>query len=171
MFAFDMWHLLLMSMELHRLHQVDLVIIYIQSIDPRVYTLVKEYAMEDWVEIRYSLHMPENLQGLSYNPNAETTWNNQLVNFHDCLYEFRESAEFIAFPDWDDLLLAGGADKNLGSSIRPLGQLLEELALQEPTVASFMYYRTSGYYKKLGKSLNRRTCYLFNHYTHQFHEF
>jgi hypothetical protein len=30
MFAFDQWHLLVTAMELHRIHNVDLVIAYVQ---------------------------------------------------------------------------------------------------------------------------------------------
>ena len=44
------------------------------------------------------------IDSLNFNPNSETSWQNQLVNFQDCLYEYRESADFIAFPDWDDFM-------------------------------------------------------------------
>jgi hypothetical protein len=36
MFAFEQWHLFITAMELHRIHQVDLVVIYVQSVDSQV---------------------------------------------------------------------------------------------------------------------------------------
>lgn len=38
-------------------------------------------------------------------PNAETERGNHLAIYQECLYEFRESAEFIAFVDWDDFFV------------------------------------------------------------------
>lgn len=149
MFAFDMWHLFIINMELMRLHSIDLVVIYIQSVDLQVSKLVQYYVDEGWAIIQPSLRMPDNVEGFAYNPNTETTWNNQLVNFHDCLYEFRESASFISFPDWDDLIFAGGADTNL-KMVKPLASIFYKLKKQEPKAASFIFQRTGGYLKKLG---------------------
>lgn len=38
-------------------------------------------------------------------PNAETERGNHLAIYQECLYEYRESAEFIAFVDWDDFFV------------------------------------------------------------------
>lgn len=38
-------------------------------------------------------------------PNSETERGNHLAIHQECLYQFRESAEFVAFPDWDDFLI------------------------------------------------------------------
>lgn len=76
-------------MELHRAHGVQLVTVYIQSIDSVVFDLVKRYEREGLVIIRASLRMPARLQTLDYEPNTETVWNNQVVNFQDCLHEFK----------------------------------------------------------------------------------
>lgn len=122
-------------MELHRIHKIDLVVIYIQSIDYQVYNLIKRYQMDRLVEIRGSISMPQ-LDTMAYNPNSESQWNNQLVNFGDCLYEFRDSAEFIAFPDWDDLMIT--------NNFIPLIELMEKLIIDFPKVGSFIYPRYVG---------------------------
>jgi hypothetical protein len=105
MFVFDQWHLFVTSMELHRAQGVDLVVAYVQSVDLVIHQLMQAYERAGLLRFKPSLYMPNTLPGLGYDPNTETTWNNQLVNFHDCLYEYRESAEFIAFPDWDELMV------------------------------------------------------------------
>ena len=77
-------------MELHRAQAVDLVVIYVQSVDEHVFELIKHYEMDGMVTIRVSLRMPT-VNTLDYDPNTETVWNNQVVNFQDCLYEFKAS--------------------------------------------------------------------------------
>lgn len=76
-------------MELHRIHHVDLVVVYIQSVDVNVYELIKLYQVEGILEIRASLLMPSALDTLDYNPNDETQWNNQVIIVPD---------SFIAMP-------------------------------------------------------------------------
>ncbi|KAI1709434.1 glycosyltransferase family 92 domain-containing protein [Ditylenchus destructor] len=147
-FAFDQWHLLITAMELHRIHEVDLVVIYIQSIDEAVFELVKQYKLSGIVEIRPSMTMPYKLDTLDYNPNAETQWNNQVVNFQDCLYEFRESAEYIAFPDWDDLMATPG--------FKPLPGVLKSLSERMPIVGSFVYARYTGAFESLTNMTRKR---------------
>ncbi|KAI1697263.1 glycosyltransferase family 92 domain-containing protein [Ditylenchus destructor] len=141
MFVFDQWHLFLTGMELYRALNVDLVVIYIQSVDIPIYGLMEAYKSDGLVIFRPSLRMPEKVPELGYNPNAETTWNNQLINFHDCLYEFRESAEFIAFPDWDELMVT--------PRLRPVLSIFRDIVKEEPNVASFIYERMAGSMTKL----------------------
>jgi hypothetical protein len=83
-------------MELHRAHGVQLVVVYVQSVDSRVFELVKRYVGSEELErdllmvtIRTSLRMPSGLHTLDYDPNTETIWNNQVINFQDCLHEFK----------------------------------------------------------------------------------
>uniref|UniRef100_A0A915ED63 Glycosyltransferase family 92 protein n=1 Tax=Ditylenchus dipsaci TaxID=166011 RepID=A0A915ED63_9BILA len=125
----------------YRLYKVDLVVIYIQSVDLKVYRLMKYYKSDGLVQFRHSLRMPEKLLTLNYNPNAETTWNNQLINFNDCLYEFRESADFIAFPDWDELIVT--------EQMKPLANIFQEIVNEIPNAASFLFERTTGSMQKL----------------------
>ena len=81
--------------------------------------------------------MPTQVPTLGYNPNTETHWSNQLVNFHDCLYEFRENTEFIAFPDWDDLMQTPGFE--------PMPSVFQRLASEMPNTAAFSISRYIGY--------------------------
>lgn len=41
---------------------------------------------------------------LLYDPNEEIDVVNQVLNFDNCLYEYKDSAEFMAFVDFDDLI-------------------------------------------------------------------
>ena len=70
--------------------------------------------------------------------------NNQLINFHDCLYEFRESTEFIIFPDWDELMIQPSAEQ------RPLVNVFRALEAKYPRAASFIYQRVEGQISTLG---------------------
>ncbi|KAL3115580.1 hypothetical protein niasHT_014257 [Heterodera trifolii] len=120
-FLFEQWHLLLTSLELHRLHRVDLVLVHVLSVHPSVFSLLRLYEKEGFVWVRPSLQLPSAESGNSptFDANSETLWNNQLVNFHDCLYTFKESSAFIAFPDWDDLLLTPSPSAFLSSTSFP----------------------------------------------------
>ncbi|KAL3124894.1 hypothetical protein niasHT_001787 [Heterodera trifolii] len=118
-FLFEQWHLLLTSLELHRLHRVDLVLVHVLSIHPSVFSLLRLYEKEGFVWIRPSLQLPSAVESdnlPTFDANSETLWNNQLINFHDCLYTFKESSAFIAFPDWDDLLLTPSPSAFLSST-------------------------------------------------------
>ena len=57
LFAFDQWHLFITSMELYRVHRVDLVIVYIQSVEAQVFHLIKAYEKSGLVQIRPSLEV------------------------------------------------------------------------------------------------------------------
>uniref|UniRef100_A0A915NCB5 Glycosyltransferase family 92 protein n=1 Tax=Meloidogyne floridensis TaxID=298350 RepID=A0A915NCB5_9BILA len=86
--------------------------------------------------------MPSTNTELDYNPNSETSWQNQLTNFQDCLYEFKESAEFIAFPDWDDFFFT--SNYNI-----PYYPILQKFAEQNPKVNTFIIDRYMGYHESL----------------------
>jgi hypothetical protein len=57
-----------------------LTLVYIQSVDPTVFHLIKLYEQSGIIQIRPSLQMPI-VETLGYNPNSETSWQNQLTNF------------------------------------------------------------------------------------------
>ncbi|KAH7718557.1 Protein F59C6.8 [Aphelenchoides avenae] len=104
MFAFEAWKLLLVSVELYRALGADLIVAYVESVLDPLLALMQQYEADGMLSIRHSLVMPS-VPTMDRDPNSETEWGNQLAVFQECLYEFRESAEFIAFPDWDDLLV------------------------------------------------------------------
>jgi hypothetical protein len=76
-------------MESNRLLGADLVIGHVQSLHPSLLPLLQLYEQDGLLQIRPSLRMPQS-DTLAFDPNEETLWNNQLVNFHECLYEFKE---------------------------------------------------------------------------------
>jgi len=149
MFLFEQWHLFVTNMELLKLAQVELVVVSVQSVDERIFSLLRYYQLDGVVTLRASLELPSNVESLDFNPNAETMWNNQLVNFHDALYEFRYSADFIAFPDWDEFIVT--ADSS------PLPNVFSQLIQSNPSVAVFYYERSMGVMPSLGQCLC--SCY------------
>ncbi|KAE9546376.1 hypothetical protein FO519_010412, partial [Halicephalobus sp. NKZ332] len=56
-----------------------------------------------------------------------------MTNSHECLYEFKDSAEFIAFTDWDDVLISPKS----GSFVSQL----QRIAKLNPFTASFSITR------------------------------
>jgi hypothetical protein len=62
----------------------------------------------------------------------------------DCLYEFRENAEFIAFPDWDDLMFTK-------SYKIPYYQVLRSITHKNKKIAGFIVDRYMGYRESLGE--------------------
>jgi hypothetical protein len=64
------------------------------------------------------------------------------VNFQECLYEFRESADFVAFPDWDDLMMT--------PNFQPLPSALNKLREKFPFSCAFTYPRYIGAIQTLG---------------------
>uniref|UniRef100_A0A915PGP0 Glycosyltransferase family 92 protein n=1 Tax=Meloidogyne floridensis TaxID=298350 RepID=A0A915PGP0_9BILA len=148
MFLFEQWHLFLATMESNKLLGADLIIAHIQSIITELIPLLKIYENEGILQIRSSLRMPDNQkQNLLFNPNEETLWNNQLINFHECLYEFKESAAFIGFPDWDDILISPSAI--------PFTKGLMDFSMANPQVAAFLPKRYPGQIEILEKLLSR----------------
>ncbi|KAI1705010.1 glycosyltransferase family 92 domain-containing protein [Ditylenchus destructor] len=85
---------------------VNLVVTHVNSAHPAVFDLMKIYEGEGILSVRTAIKFPYVSKEMPYNPNAETEFSHQLALGHDCFYEFRESAEFIALLDWDDLLIA-----------------------------------------------------------------
>ena len=70
---------------------------------------------------------------MPYDADSQTEYSNQMTNSHECLYEFKESADFIAFTDWDDVLLG----PRLGSFYVGFNNVLE----LNPLAASFSVTR------------------------------
>lgn len=82
-------------MEANRLLGADLVIAHVQSLIPSILPLLRLYELEGLLQIRSSLRMPNKVPGMEFDPNEETLWNNQLANFQECLYEFKQRFQTI----------------------------------------------------------------------------
>uniref|UniRef100_A0A915EQR5 Glycosyltransferase family 92 protein n=1 Tax=Ditylenchus dipsaci TaxID=166011 RepID=A0A915EQR5_9BILA len=74
-FAFEKWQLLITALEVYR---------YLQPYGRNQLSLPQKYELRSNTQLEYS---------------------GQLILAHECFYEFRESAKFIALMDWDDLLI------------------------------------------------------------------
>ncbi|CAD5225581.1 unnamed protein product [Bursaphelenchus xylophilus] len=104
MFMFENWQLFITSIELYRYYGADLMVTYIESALSDIYRILLAYEREGFVKIRKAtrLFQPPDLD---YDPNSENEWYNQDFSYNSCLYEFKESAEFMMIADWDDVLI------------------------------------------------------------------
>uniref|UniRef100_A0A914HXF7 Glycosyltransferase family 92 protein n=1 Tax=Globodera rostochiensis TaxID=31243 RepID=A0A914HXF7_GLORO len=139
-FFFEQWHMFITAMELYRLQRVDTVVAYIMSVHPAIYELMQMYARDGLLKVRANMEMPSDTAhgtATRYNPNSETEWNNQVVDLHDCLYEHRDGAEFIAFLDWDDLLIS--------PTFKPLPGVFRKFAAYNADSATFLVARYQSY--------------------------
>ncbi|KAE9554113.1 hypothetical protein FO519_002650 [Halicephalobus sp. NKZ332] len=136
MIAFDDWALLLFVMETFRLHGGDLVVAYVNCALKQSMELMKLYEKEGLMAIRHGYKAPQmngQSYSLPYDPDSETEYSHQMTNSHECLYEFKDSAEFIAFTDWDDVLISPKS----GSFVSQL----QRIANLNPFAASFSITR------------------------------
>ncbi|KAI6185643.1 Glycosyltransferase family 92 protein [Aphelenchoides besseyi] len=130
MFNYERWQSGLAALEFYKFHGVDLMVIPIMSVIKEMYTILREYETEGSVRLKRAAMVP-NIAELDYNPNSEVDWFNQVLNFDECLYEYRESAEFIAFADLDDLMIPRNS-LNLYTE-------MTQLAAANPHLASFEF--------------------------------
>uniref|UniRef100_A0AC34F9I3 Glycosyltransferase family 92 protein n=1 Tax=Panagrolaimus sp. ES5 TaxID=591445 RepID=A0AC34F9I3_9BILA len=68
-----------------------------------------------------------------YDPDTQTEYANQMTNSHMCLYEFKESAEFIAFTDWDDVLVG----PNFGQTLATFADSFHKLSVAYPFAVAY----------------------------------
>lgn len=90
--------------------KVDLIVIPLFSALKSVFELIKAYEEDGIVRIKPGIKFPYSYEYMRYNPNMETEFNAQILMAHDCFYEYRESADFIALLDLDDLLITTNFD-------------------------------------------------------------
>lgn len=65
--------------------------------------------------------------------NCVLEWFNQDATYNSCLYEFKDSAEFILISDWDDVLVP--------NSHNNYGDEFEWLREMHPQAAAFIFQR------------------------------
>uniref|UniRef100_A0A914HTJ5 Glycosyltransferase family 92 protein n=1 Tax=Globodera rostochiensis TaxID=31243 RepID=A0A914HTJ5_GLORO len=103
-FAFEKWQLLLTAMEVYKALGVDLVVMHIVSALSAVIKLINAYEAEGRLAVRKGFKLPI-LRAMNFDPELQIEYSGQLAMAHECFYEFRESAKFIALLDLDDLLV------------------------------------------------------------------
>ncbi|KAI1700809.1 glycosyltransferase family 92 domain-containing protein [Ditylenchus destructor] len=128
-FAFEKWQLLVTALEVYKLLKVDLVVAHVNSVLTPIFRLMKEYERDGILAIRPGIRLPY-LKNMNYDPNTEIEYSGQLMLAHECFYEFRESAEFIALLDWDDLMIT--------TQYPSLGKAFHEAALHFPQAPYFL---------------------------------
>ncbi|CAL2046449.1 unnamed protein product [Caenorhabditis brenneri] len=141
-FVAEQWQIFLMQVHVaHRfgghLH------IYLTSIIESFFHLVQEYERLGYLTIDYWLRMKFQKSETPYfEPNGHVEWRNQAGAQIDCLLQYKEAAEFIAFFDLDDILFP----KNYPT-------YLEEFRaewLVDPTSNSIYYGRREHEFVKAG---------------------
>ena len=61
---------------------------------------MRRYEAEGLLAVRPGVRFPFDHETMPFDPNAETEFSGQILCAHECFYEFRESADFIALIDW-----------------------------------------------------------------------
>uniref|UniRef100_A0A914Y4A0 Glycosyltransferase family 92 protein n=1 Tax=Panagrolaimus superbus TaxID=310955 RepID=A0A914Y4A0_9BILA len=145
MIAFDDWALLLVALETFRFYGGDLMVAYVECALKEVVDLMKLYESEGILKIQHA-YKSSDTPNIPYDSDGQTEYANQMTNSHLCLYEFKESAEFIAFTDWDDILI--GPRTNFGLNFGKFVDGFRQLSLSHPFAAAFSIPRFSSFIKK-----------------------
>uniref|UniRef100_A0A914Q703 Glycosyltransferase family 92 protein n=1 Tax=Panagrolaimus davidi TaxID=227884 RepID=A0A914Q703_9BILA len=147
MIAYDDWALLLVALETFRFYGGDLMVAYVECALKEVLDLMKLYESDGILKIQHA-YKSSDTPNIPYDSDGQIEYANQLTNSHQCLYEFKESAEFIAFTDWDDILI--GPRINSGFGKFPDG--FRQLSLKHQFAAAFAIPRFQTNMKKTFQS-------------------
>ncbi|CAD5224986.1 unnamed protein product [Bursaphelenchus xylophilus] len=107
-FYFENWQVLLVLFEIYRHHGVDQFVLPIISITEKIYEFLERYKNYIILRLKKGFLLPE-IKGLP-NPNFETDSLNLILSSNECLFEYRNSAEFLIFADTDDLILPNSGE-------------------------------------------------------------
>ncbi|KAI6237970.1 Glycosyltransferase family 92 protein [Aphelenchoides besseyi] len=139
MFYFENWQIALASLELYRHFGVSFFNIPIISVIGDLYKVLKSYEDKGFVRLSHGVLMPEEMEGLNYNPNSEVKFFNQVISNSECLFEYRDHSDFMLFVDFDDILIPRLTNKLVKEVIyhqklHPLGAAFEFLLAQSSVV-------------------------------------
>ncbi|KAF1757341.1 hypothetical protein GCK72_013796 [Caenorhabditis remanei] len=103
-FAAEQWQMFVMHV--HAANQFGGHLhIYLTSIIESYYELMKVYEKLGYITMDYWLRMKfMNTKTPYFEPNGNVEWRNQAGAQTDCLLQYKEAAEYIAFFDMDDIL-------------------------------------------------------------------
>ncbi|CAD5227513.1 unnamed protein product [Bursaphelenchus xylophilus] len=104
MFYYENWQIALTSLELYLHHGMDLFVIPIISVIEQLHIILKHYETLGYVRLKKGIVLPRVPEFL-YDPNAKTDSLNMMPSQTECLYEYREAADFIIFGDIDDVII------------------------------------------------------------------
>lgn len=100
---FENWQLLISSIEIYKHYGADLIVTYLDSLLTGIYTILRAYEAEGLLMLKPAVRFIKP-HDIPYDPNSENEWYNQDTTYNSCLYEFKESAQFILIADWDDVI-------------------------------------------------------------------
>uniref|UniRef100_A0A8R1DUU0 Glycosyltransferase family 92 protein n=1 Tax=Caenorhabditis japonica TaxID=281687 RepID=A0A8R1DUU0_CAEJA len=103
-FVAEQWQMFLMHV--HTAHRFGGHLhVYITSIVRSYFDLMKEYERQGYMTMDFWLRMKfANSETPYFEPNGNIEWRNQASAETDCLLQYKEAAEYIAFFDMDDIL-------------------------------------------------------------------
>ncbi|CAB05705.2 Glycosyltransferase family 92 protein [Caenorhabditis elegans] len=103
-FAAEQWQMFLMHVHVANRFGGHLHI-YLTSIIESYFKLMKEYERQGYITLDYWLRMKFSDPKTPYiEPNENVEWRHQAGAQTDCLLQYKEAAEYIAFFDMDDIL-------------------------------------------------------------------
>ncbi|VDM50228.1 unnamed protein product [Toxocara canis] len=106
-YLYELWTTTLVSIETARHLGATLRVVYIQSIISDLYKILRAYEQEGILLIKHGFDMPK----LEDHPLVTSAHHNQAIAINDCLYQFKDAADFIVVADWDDIFLTGFKSK------------------------------------------------------------
>ncbi|CAD5221429.1 unnamed protein product [Bursaphelenchus okinawaensis] len=104
MFYYENWQVALTSLELYLHHGVDLFVIPIISVVEQLHTILRHYEQLGHVRLKKGVILPQ-IPELEGDPNAQTDSLNMMPSQTECMYEYRNAADFIIFGDIDDVII------------------------------------------------------------------
>lgn len=70
-----------------------------------IYRLLRLYEDEGLLTLKKAFILPK-IDSMPYDPNSASIWNNENLHYNDCLYEYREVANYISVHSPDEILMA-----------------------------------------------------------------
>ena len=128
LYLFERWAQLALAMEVWKHFGVKLVQIYVQSVLPDSYALLKAYEKEGFARIKTFPVLPKFGK---FDPNLKVDWRAEAAALTDCFNIYRYSAKFVFFGSPDDLIFP----KSRGPLIREF----EFLSESHPKALAFRY--------------------------------
>ncbi|CAD5213673.1 unnamed protein product [Bursaphelenchus okinawaensis] len=133
-FYFDNWQVLFTALEMYNVMGVSEFSMNIMSINDNIYKVLQLYQQALNLTINPGIVMPM-INGKDPNKNSDVM--NQIMNNNECLFDYREAAEFLFFVDIDDLIVSDNG--NLLDKAR-------ELRIRYPYAAGYeFFWKTSEY--------------------------
>ncbi|EFO94239.1 hypothetical protein CRE_30177 [Caenorhabditis remanei] len=131
LFAAENWQNLLVSLHVYKRFGAH-AHLYIRSVVSPMFEILRVYEMEGYVTLKpWNRINLLNRDERDFNPNLNVEFRSQAAAQTDCLLRYKESAEFVAFVDLDDLIIPRMANNYVNE--------FRFLAAENPTVAYFTY--------------------------------